>query len=113
MITNNSVLVARVKSKIKELMEINNMSVYELAQKSDLTEACIRNWYTSRNYTPSLEAIEKICSALDMPVFELFCNDEEKMPVSEDNKEILKKLQLLTPKQRRAIIAHIEGYLDL
>ena len=47
-------------------MEKKGLSVYELAKKADLTEACIRNWYTKRNYTPSLEAIEKICCALDI-----------------------------------------------
>lgn len=59
-------LVERVKFRIKELIEIKRISIYELAEKSDLTEACIRNWYTKRNYTPSLEAIEKICRAFDI-----------------------------------------------
>ncbi|MCI9504261.1 MAG: hypothetical protein HFE26_02560 [Clostridia bacterium] len=59
MTTDNSVLVTKVKEKIKALLESQNLTVYELAQKSDLTEACIRNWFTKRNYTPSLEALEK------------------------------------------------------
>lgn len=65
-------LVARVKDKIKELIVQHNISIYDLAQKSDLTEACIRNWFTKRNYTPSLEAIEKISKAFRIAPFELF-----------------------------------------
>lgn len=64
-------LVDRVKIKIKELIESKGLSIYELAEKADLTEACIRNWYTKRNYTPSLEAIEKICFALGITEAEL------------------------------------------
>ncbi len=62
-------LVARVKDKIKELIVQHNISIYDLAQKSDLTEACIRNWFTKRNYTPSLEAIEKISKAFRIAPF--------------------------------------------
>lgn len=32
-------LVERVKFRIKELIEIKRISIYELAEKSDLTEA--------------------------------------------------------------------------
>ena len=34
-------LVERVKSKIKKLIKQKGLSIYELAEKSDLTEACI------------------------------------------------------------------------
>jgi transcriptional regulator with XRE-family HTH domain len=77
MITDNNVLVSRVKDKIKKLIESRNVTVYELAQKSDLTEACIRNWFTKRNYTPSLEALEKISKAFQIEPFELLCEDAE------------------------------------
>lgn len=39
-------LVERVKIRIKELIASKGLSIYELAEKADLTEACIRNWYT-------------------------------------------------------------------
>jgi len=82
-------LVERVKFKIKKLIEIKGISIYELAKKSDLTEACIRNWYTKRNYTPSLEAIEKICRAFDIPETELVRRDDEEMvPMTEIEKQM-------------------------
>lgn len=86
-------LVERVKFRIKELIEIKRISIYELAEKSDLTEACIRNWYTKRNYTPSLEAIEKICRAFDISESELVRRDDEELvPMTEKEKLLLKKL---------------------
>lgn len=105
-------LVERVKGKIKELIEVKGITVYELAQKADLTEACIRNWYTKRNYTPSLEALEKICRAFDITEAELVKRDDEKlMPVTETERELLKDWVLLDEKQRKLILMQIDNYL--
>ncbi len=112
MITSNSVLVSKVKAKIKELIISRQLSIYELAQKADLTEACIRNWYTARNYTPSLEAIEKICKALEISVFELFCDGEDMIPVNSEIMLLLEKMQKLNAKQKNAVMIHIDSYIN-
>lgn len=105
-------LVKRVKLKIKELIEIKKISIYELAEKADLTEACIRNWYTKRNYTPSLEAIEKICRAFDISESELVRrDDEELLPMTEKEKQLLKNWLLLDEKQRNLILMQIDAFL--
>lgn len=105
-------LVERVKFRIKELIEIKRISIYELAEKSDLTEACIRNWYTKRNYTPSLEAIEKICRAFDISESELVRRDDEELvPMTEKEKLLLKNWLLLDEKQRNLILMQIDDFL--
>lgn len=105
-------LVERVKFRIKELIEIKRISIYELAEKSDLTEACIRNWYTKRNYTPSLEAIEKICRAFDISKSELVRRDDEELvPMTEKEKLLLKNWLLLDEKQRNLILMQIDAFL--
>lgn len=105
-------LVERVKFRIKELIEIKRISIYELAEKSDLTEACIRNWYTKRNYPPSLEAIEKICRAFDISESELVRRDDEELvPMTEKEKLLLKNWLLLDEKQRNLILMQIDAFL--
>ena len=105
-------LVERVKFRIKELIEIKRISIYELAEKSDLTEACIRNWYIKRNYTPSLEAIEKICRAFDISESELVRRDDEELvPMTEKEKLLLKNWLLLDEKQRNLILMQIDAFL--
>lgn len=105
-------LLERVKFRIKELIEIKRISIYELAEKSDLTEACIRNWYTKRNYTPSLEAIEKICRAFDISESELVRRDDEELvPMTEKEKLLLKNWLLLDEKQRNLILMQIDAFL--
>ena len=105
-------LVERVKFKIKELIEIKKISIYELAEKADLTEACILNWYTKRNYTPSLEAIEKICRAFDISESELVRRDDEELvPMTEKEKQLLKNWLTLDEKQRNLILMQIDAFL--
>ena len=107
-------LVQRVKTKIKELIEKKGMSIYEVAKKSELTEACIRNWYTKRNYTPSPEAIEKICNTFNITEAELMLReDEELVSVSEEERDLLKGWLLLSDSQKKLVKMQIDAFLDL
>ena len=106
-------LVERVKLKIKELIQIKGLSIYELAEKADLTEACIRNWYTKRNYTPSLEAIEKICSALEITEAELMRRgDEELISATDEERKLIEKWLLLDEKQKNLILMHMDIFIE-
>ena len=106
-------LVERVKIRIKELIESKGLSIYELAEKADLTEACIRNWYTKRNYTPSLEAIEKICCALEITEAELVRREEEELvPITAKEKQLIKNWLMLDEKKRSLILMQIEAFLS-
>ena len=105
--------VAKVKWRIKDYMSQKDISIYELAKKSDLTEACIRNWYTKRSYTPSLEAIIKISHALEVPVADLFREDDnEQFYVSKEEKELLMDWSLLNDKQKSAVRSVIDGFIN-
>ncbi len=105
--------VAKVKWRIKDYMSQRGISTYELAKKADLTEACIRNWYTKRSYTPSLEAIIKISNALEVPVADLFREDEnEQIYVTKEEKELLMDWSMLSDKQKSAVRSVIETYID-
>ena len=106
-------LVKRIKLKIKKLIKQKGLSIYELAQKADLTEAYIRNWYTKRNYTPSLEAVEKICLALEVTETELVRReDEELIPATLDERNLIKSWLLLDEKQKKLILLQIDAFLN-
>ncbi len=103
----------RVKQHIKDIVEKKHLSIYELSNKADLTEACIRNWYTKRNYTPSLKAIEKISEALNVPITEIIKEDDaEMMALDKEQKQLLEKWMLLGDKQKKLIQLQIEAFLD-
>ena len=106
------ILSERIKLKIKQVMETKGLTVYELAKRADLTEACIRNWYTKRNYTPSLEAVEKICLALDIPVTDLVkTNDQEEVYLSPEEKELIENWHKLDKNMRDLILREINLFL--
>ena len=62
--------IIEIKNKIKNVLKEKNMNIYQLSLKSEVTEACIRNWYSKRNYSPSLESLQKIAEALNISVTE-------------------------------------------
>lgn len=105
--------IAKVKWRIKDYMSQKDISIYELAKKADLTEASIRNWYTKRSYTPSLEAIIKISHALDVPVADFFREDDnEQIYVTKKEKELLMDWSLLNDKQRIAVKSVIDSFIS-
>lgn len=106
-------VITKLKWKIKDLLIQKGMSIYELAERADVTEACIRNWYTKRNYTPSLEAIIKVCAALEIPIAELFREeDDEQVYVNKDERQILSSWASLNDKQKKAIKTILETFMD-
>ncbi len=102
-----------IKQKIKDLMNAQHLTMYSLAKAADLTQTCIANWYSSRNYEPSLSALEKVCEVLGVTLSELFCSDEEEMiPVDQYTKKLFNDWQKLNFMQKDAIKTHIESYLE-
>lgn len=79
-----------IKERVKDLMKKKNMSIYQLALKSGVSEACIRNWYSKRNYAPNLEPLQKVAKALDIPFAQLFIGEDEKLyPIDKPTKKLL------------------------
>lgn len=100
-----------VKSRVTEFMIKRDFTLYGLAEKSGVTEIAIRDWY-KKNHVPSILSLEKIAVVLDVEPFEFFCRDEDVMPLSPENKEILRLLDNLTKKQKEAVLLHIKSYFD-
>ncbi len=106
-------LAERVKARIKNIIEQRGISIYNLAANADLTEACIRNWYTKRNYTPSLEAIEKICQALNISVAALTSEENEEMiAVTNAERRLLENWIRLEEKQKKVILMQMDAFLN-
>lgn len=93
-----------IKEKIKDLMKKKNMSIYQLALKSGVSEACIRNWYSKRNYAPNLEPLQKVANALDIPFAQLFIGENEKLyPIDKPTKKLLDDYFSLDVERRQLV----------
>lgn len=93
-------------------MKARNLTMYALAQRSDLSQACIANWYNKRNYQPSVDALEKICTGLEITMAELFSDEDAfLMPLTSETKQLVNDWHKLENAQKQAIISHIKSYL--
>ena len=98
-----------IKEKIRKIMKDKNMSIYQLSLKSGVSEACIRNWYSKRNYAPNLEPLQKVANALDIPFVQLFTDkDETFVPVDNQTKSFLDDYLSLDKEKRELIVELIK-----
>lgn len=101
-----------VKSKIKYYMKAKKLNVYTLSQKSGLTQPTIANWFNKRNYTPSLDALEKVCSAFEISMAQLFCDDfEDMIPATPEVHKLLDIWEILSKAQRDNFISLLESLI--
>ena len=93
----NNILV-----KIVELREARNWSEYQLAERANIPQSTINSWYR-KNMTPSISSLEKICTALDISLSQLFSKSQEKYDLTDEQITLLEKWSKLTEDQRKAI----------
>ena len=109
----SSPMISLVKSNILKFMKLKGVTVRELALRTGLSEVAIRNWFSAANYAPSLPNIEKVCAALEIQPFELFCAEtDEAVPLSREKRALLQKYDLLTEKQRNAVTTMMDSYFQ-
>ena len=76
--------------KIKSAMALKSLSCRQLSFESDLADRTIRKILSGES-EPLVTSIEKLCLALDIPIAELFCRDNERIyNVDSENAHILR-----------------------
>lgn len=105
-------VISNIKKKIKEIQTARNISDYQLAIDAGLTDACINNWYSKRDYIPSLESLIKVSKALDISLSELFANENDDFyPVNENTKEMITYWTKINEKQKKAILEILKNFI--
>ena len=61
--------------RITELKEERGWTSYRVAKNAGIPQSSLATWY-SKNISPPLDAIEKMCIAFDIPLSEFFTVDE-------------------------------------
>lgn len=103
--------VLKVKNKLLEILHERNMSIYQLAIMSDISEACIRNWYSKRNYSPSLDSLQKIAEALNISIVQLFIDKDDMLyPVDLETKELIDGFIKLDNNKKQLILDLMKSY---
>ena len=99
-----------VLNRIDELRKERNLSVYKLAKLSGIPQSTIATWY-QKGHLPPVDKIETLCIALDIPLSQFFTTGNT-MVLSESQATIIKKWNLLSEKEKQAVLAVIDIITD-
>lgn len=99
-----------VLNRLHQLLQARGWSEYRLARKSGLSESTISNIYR-RNTLPSVATLEAICDAFGITLSEFFA-DGEMAELTPEVRELLEGWALLTPEQKKVVLAVIRSYRD-
>ena len=74
-----------IKERIRKIMESQGLKKHTLAEKAGIAAPTIQNWYTSRNYQPTIYSLSRICEALNISMSQLFLEEGATMyPITEE-----------------------------
>lgn len=100
-----------ILERIKELCAERGWTLYELSKRANISEATVYTW-NSRKKCPSIPALQKICAAFGINLFQFFeglCPDE----LTEEQKEILIKWSKLTEAEKRSLTEVLDTFIAL
>ena len=98
-----------VLSRIQSEKQKRGWTEYTLAKNSELSQSTISSWYR-KDLEPSLASLEKICNGLGITLSQFFSSDEYAVSLSQEQTELLKTWEKLSPEQRSALLALIVSF---
>ena len=96
-----------IHARIKQLQSERNWTTNHLAMESNISPATILNWY-KRNSIPTIKGIQNLCDAFGITISEFFNEDNEKVYLSNLQKELLTEFDLLDNREKEDIIRLIK-----
>ncbi len=91
-----------VIQRIDTLMKERNWSAYKLSLQSGLSVSTITNIYR-RHTVPSISTLESICDAFGITLSQFFADDQNAVPLTEEQKHLFDMWISLTPEQKDLI----------
>lgn len=101
-----------IKIRLKNAITKKNMSINQLALSSDVSDACIRNWFSKRNYIPRLDTLLKICETLNIDLYDILI-DKNKIklyPLSQDEAFLFQEWRSLNDNQKDNLINLVKSF---
>jgi transcriptional regulator with XRE-family HTH domain len=92
-----------VLERIEQLRDERNWSNYKLSQVSGVSQTTIRNMF-ARNTLPGIATLEAICMGFGMTLSQFFADGEEFVPLTDEQRDMLKTWGTLTEGQKTAFM---------
>lgn len=95
--------------RIKELCDKQQITKYRLSQMTGVTQTVLSRIIKGEN-VPTIQTIEKICSALKISLAQFFAKDENPPDLTVEQKEIIKTWNGLKPEERERLMKIIRTF---
>ena len=93
--------------RIQELCKERGISIYRLAQLSDIPKNTLNNMI-AENRVPTVPTIEKICSGLNISLAQFFSSEEIYAEFTEEQKNLLFVWESLDPGNQELAMKYLE-----
>ena len=95
--------------RIKELCDKQQITKYRLSQMTGVTQTVLSRIIKGEN-VPTIQTIEKICFALNIPLAQFFAKDENPPDLTAEQKEIIETWNGLNPEERERLMKIIRTF---
>ena len=95
--------------RIKELCDKQQITKYRLSQMTGVTQTVLSRIMKGEN-VPTIQTIEKICSALNISLEQFFAKDENPPDLTAEQKEIIETWNGLNPEERERLMKIIRTF---
>lgn len=99
-----------ILSVITAYREERGWTEYQLAERSGLPQSTISSWY-HKNMVPTIPSLEKICTAFDITLSQLFAEEDAPVSLTEAQKKLLERWSRLSEEQQAVVFALIANLL--
>lgn len=97
-----------LQSKIRELMEARNWTVYRLSKESGVSWSTIRNMFY-RNTEPTVPTLEALCKGLGISLSQLLLGDGYP-ELAAEQKEVLARWDSLSPRDQKLFLELLRSF---
>lgn len=97
-----------ILQEITRLREERNWSEYELAKRSGIERSTVSTWY-SKNQTPQVQNIERVCKACGITLSQFFAEGLEPISLTPEQKEMLDNWSALSESQQQLLLAFLKS----
>ena len=94
--------------RIAELCRKRGYTKYRLAQLTGITQTALGNMLNQKSM-PTMANLEKICDAFEITIAQFFSDDENRLDLTKEQKEILEIWDGLDEKEREIFMTFIRS----
>ena len=95
--------------RVKELCDKQQITTYRLSQMTGVTQTVLSRIMNRKNI-PTIQTLEKICSALNISLAQFFAKDESQPDLTAEQREIIETWNGLNPEERDRLIKIVRTF---